>query len=84
MDVVATPVPGGAVHKFTGAPTVFRIPNEPQGVPITLEPFYQVHGASPYAVYWDGYDVRTNGVRTNPSGPSRRDREHSTNGPSTP
>ncbi len=39
--------------KFAAAPGVIRIPGEKTSAPLTLEPFYQMHGERRYVVYWD-------------------------------
>jgi DUF1680 family protein len=42
-------------NTFAGSPDEFRIANEPDAKGVTLEPFYKMHGARAYAVYWDQY-----------------------------
>ena len=43
----------GKPSRFTGSPDVFHVPGRAEGVPVALEPFYQVHGDRRYVVYWD-------------------------------
>ena len=40
---------------FTGAADVFRIAGQESGRGVTLEPFYKMHGARHYVVYWDRF-----------------------------
>lgn len=43
----------GQSSAFTGSSDVFRVVGQEPNRPITFEPFYQVHGARRYVVYWD-------------------------------
>jgi uncharacterized protein len=43
----------GKASTFECAPAVFRNPNSTK--PLTLEPFYNLHGGRHYQVYWDLY-----------------------------
>jgi DUF1680 family protein len=48
------PVPGKP-STFVGVPGVFREPGLSMGRAVTFEPFYKLHGARPYVVYWDRF-----------------------------
>jgi uncharacterized protein len=47
------PVPG-RVNTFTGPGTVFRVPGDEPGQPVTLAPFYQAADQH-YVTYWDRF-----------------------------
>ena len=38
---------------FRGSPAVFRFVGQTDSQPVTLEPFYKMHGGRRYVVYWD-------------------------------
>jgi DUF1680 family protein len=46
------PAPGKP-STFTGPAEVFRTPGQENAPGVTLEPFYKMHGARHYTVYWD-------------------------------
>jgi DUF1680 family protein len=46
---------GPQANMFISAPGVFRLPGNDRPVRLRFEPFYQVHGERPYAVYWDRF-----------------------------
>ncbi len=48
------PLPGAA-GKFTCDARVFRTPGGGASAPVTLEPFYTMHGTRHYVVYWDRF-----------------------------
>jgi uncharacterized protein len=43
----------GQPSTFTGPSDLFRFIGQDASRPVTLKPFYKVHGARPYVVYWD-------------------------------
>ena len=45
----------GRPSTFTGSPSVFRQAGKAAELNLTLKPFYKVHGARHYVVYWDLY-----------------------------
>jgi hypothetical protein len=45
----------GKASTFTGSADEFRIAGEKNGGGVTLEPFYKMHGARHYVVYWDRF-----------------------------
>ena len=45
----------GKPSTFTSSPSVFRQAGKAAEANLTLEPFYKVHGARHYVVYWDLY-----------------------------
>ncbi len=47
-----TPV-SGKPSTFTGSTAVFRFVGQENQPPVTFEPFYKMHGARHYVVYWD-------------------------------
>lgn len=44
----------GKPHTFAGSAEVFRVPGG-GGAGVTLEPFFRIHGARHYVVYWDAF-----------------------------
>jgi hypothetical protein len=46
------PVPGKP-STFAVSPEVFRFVGQSDNEPVTLEPFYEMHGGRRYVVYWD-------------------------------
>jgi DUF1680 family protein len=52
LDGSLQPV-AGQPSTFTGSSDIFRFVGQDSGRPITFEPFYKMHGARRYVVYWD-------------------------------